>query len=306
MKAILLVPVLLVVLSCSVPGEHAVSGTGPTVAPPVSEEPLGPLYESPPRPQEFSVIAYYETRFTAGGNRGKNVERAAIQAVLEPGAIFSFNSLVGPRTVENRFLWAPVIFKGEMTTGEGGGVCQVSSTIHAAARIAGLEIVERRPHSRPSSYVPLGMDSTVVWPTTDLRIRNSFEIPVEIRTLVFPSEDPKVRVLRAEIRGISEAYSAPKYFFYILRTTPFEKIVRRPKPGGSRSARRVQAGSVGKVVASVVDWGSLTGLDGEPLQRLDPAAPPRVDRWRSEYRPVDEIWEVGEDVQDLASWEPPK
>jgi hypothetical protein len=57
-------------------------------------------------------------------------------------------------------------------------MCQIASTLHAAAFFAGLDIVSATPHSRPSAYIPLGLDATVVYPTTDLKIRNPFDFPI--------------------------------------------------------------------------------------------------------------------------------
>ncbi len=68
---------------------------------------------------------------------------------------------------DNGFAKAFEIFKGEYTEGIGGGTCQVASTFHAIAFFGGLEIVQRLPHSRPSAYIPAGLDATVVYPTVD-------------------------------------------------------------------------------------------------------------------------------------------
>jgi hypothetical protein len=62
--------------------------------------------------------------------------------------------------------------------GLAGGMCQIASTLHAAAFFAGLDIVSSTPHSRPSAYITMGLDSTVVYPTTDLKLRNPYDFPV--------------------------------------------------------------------------------------------------------------------------------
>lgn len=140
-----------------------------------------------PTPASFDVVvAERETGYRRWGNyhgRARNVERAAELldgAVIAPGEVLSFNDRVGPRTLRAGFRRAPVILGGEMTDGVGGGVCQVASTLHAAAWDGGLEIVEHRPHSRPSTYVRMGLDATVVYPQVDLKIRNPFHFPVRI------------------------------------------------------------------------------------------------------------------------------
>ena len=136
------------------------------------------------------VVSRFETRFGyLGGqsNRGGNVKRAASQmdgVVLMPGEIVSFNEHVGPRSTENGFFPAPEIYKGEMREGIGGGTCQVSGTLHAAAVFGGLDIVERSPHSRPSGYIRMGLDATVVYPTTDLKLRNPYDFPVVVHAVI--------------------------------------------------------------------------------------------------------------------------
>src|SRR5262249_61849850 len=120
-----------------------------------------------------AVLSEYETYFSRAGDqqrRGKNIDVGAAKLdglVLSPGELVSFNQIVGERSEENGFQKSWEIFKGEMVEGVGGGTCQVASTFHAAIFFAGLEIVERLPHSRPSAYIPMGLDSTVVYPIVD-------------------------------------------------------------------------------------------------------------------------------------------
>lgn len=133
------------------------------------------------------VVAKFETRFGYLGNqagRAQNIERAASGVngvVLMPGEVVSFNENVGPRSIENGFAHAPEIYKGEMREGVGGGTCQVASTLHAAAFMGGIDIVERINHSRPSGYIRMGLDATVVFPTVDLKLRNPYDFPIVLR-----------------------------------------------------------------------------------------------------------------------------
>src|SRR6516225_5547686 len=69
-----------------------------------------------------------------------------------------------------------------MVEGVGGGTCQVASTFHAATFFAGFEVLERLPHSRPSAYIPMGLDSTVVYPSVDLKIKNPHPFPLVVHT----------------------------------------------------------------------------------------------------------------------------
>src|SRR5262249_10666708 len=88
------------------------------------------------------------------------------------------NEVVGDRTEKEGYRVAPVIQGGELIDGLAGGMCQIASTLHAASFFAGLEIVSSTPHSRPSAYITMGLDSTVVYPTPDLKLRNPYEFPV--------------------------------------------------------------------------------------------------------------------------------
>ncbi len=77
------------------------------------------------------------------------------------GDKFSFNKLVGRRSVENGFFEAIEYAYGEEVMGVGGGVCQASTTVYLAAVQSGMKITSREAHSNPVSYTSLGMDATV-------------------------------------------------------------------------------------------------------------------------------------------------
>lgn len=147
------------------------------------------------------VLAAFETPYDRSAKaraRTFNLRLAASRldgTVLLPGEEFDFNRVVGPRDEANGYKVAPVIAQGELVDGIGGGTCQISGTLHAAAFFAGLEIVERYPHTRPSSYIKLGLDATVVYPTITYRFRNPFDFPVVLHQTV------KDGVVRAEILG---------------------------------------------------------------------------------------------------------
>lgn len=133
-----------------------------------------------------TVVAEYETFFSRVGDqtkRGKNIDNAAQKLdgiVISPGELMSFNEVIGERSESNGFEKSWEIFKGEMVEGVGGGTCQVASTFHAATFFAGFDVLERLPHSRPSAYIPMGLDSTVVFPAVDLKVRNPHPFPVVV------------------------------------------------------------------------------------------------------------------------------
>ena len=164
-------------------GEETVAIPAFEIAPAASREVVAAIDTS-------QLVARFETRFGyLGGesNRARNVQRAAglmDGVVLMPGEVVSFNRIVGARSVENGFATAPEIYKGELREGVGGGTCQVSGTLHAAALFGGIEIVERSNHSRPSGYIRIGLDATVVYPTVDLKLRNPYAFPIVLHAAI--------------------------------------------------------------------------------------------------------------------------
>lgn len=147
------------------------------------------------------VLGFFETRYSRSRRyeaRTFNLRLAASKLdgyVLLPGETFDFNGVVGPRDEANGYKVAPVIAEGELVDGIGGGTCQISGTLHGAAFFAGLDIVERYPHTRPSSYIKMGLDATVVYPTINFRIANPFDFPIVLHQSV------KAGIVRAEILG---------------------------------------------------------------------------------------------------------
>ncbi|HOR36645.1 MAG TPA: VanW family protein [Polyangiaceae bacterium] len=238
------------------------------------------------------VVSTFETRFTTWGEghgRSRNIELAAGSIdgmVLMPGQSFSFNEVVGRRSLEAGYVWAPVIVGDEMRPGVGGGICQVASTLYASALLGALQITERWAHGRPSSYTRMGLDATVAYPSKDLRFVNSLPYPV-ILHLHFPEKG----VLRAEILG-GEPIAKVRYSYGVSRTMPFVRRIVSVSSLAPGTAKRKQKGIQGYSVVSVVelDFGS------------------RVDKrvYHSEYRPTPEIFWVSPDYDLSALPELPK
>ena len=111
----------------------------------------------------------------------KKAARTVDGTVIPSGSDFSFNRRVGSWTRERGFVRAPVSLGGVLVPSWGGGVCQVSTTLYVAALLAGLEVLERHHHAVAPSYVPKGMDAAVACGVADLRLRNPFPFPVQIR-----------------------------------------------------------------------------------------------------------------------------
>jgi vancomycin resistance protein YoaR len=95
--------------------------------------------------------------------------------IIEAGHTFSYNEVVGPRTVERGFREGQMIFGGVLIPSIGGGVCQTATTIFNAAFEAGLPVQERHNHSWYISHYPLGRDATVSWGGPDLVFKNDLK-----------------------------------------------------------------------------------------------------------------------------------
>jgi vancomycin resistance protein YoaR len=133
------------------------------------------------------LVASYTTDYGGVPNRIHNVQLVAHLidgALVAPGATFSFNQTTGARTADKGFLEAPVIVNGELTTGLGGGVCQVSTTVFNAAFEGGLKITARTNHALYISHYPQGRDATVNYPDVDLKFVNDTPHWLLLRTFV--------------------------------------------------------------------------------------------------------------------------
>lgn len=129
-----------------------------------------------------AVLSYFSTVFNSGDvNRSDNIRLACSKLngrILMPGEEFSMNDTLGPRTIENGYKEAPVIYMNELIQGPGGGICQVTTTLYDAILLAKLQILERSHHSMPLGYVKPGQDATIAEDSIDFRFKNSTGYPV--------------------------------------------------------------------------------------------------------------------------------
>lgn len=257
-------------------GQDTVDAAVETIAPKLTATELGNV--------KFDhVLGYFETRYTPGGKskeRTYNLRLAASKldgTVVMPGQVFDFNATVGPRDEAHGYRVAPVIAQGELVDGLGGGTCQISGTLHGAAFFAGLHMVERYPHSRPSFYIKLGLDATVVYPSINFRFRNDFDTPIVLHETV------KDGIVRAEILG-AERKLTVSYFRRIDEVVPFDEVERKdPKlPEGMRVL--AQRGIPGFRTSS-----SRVVRDGAYATR---------EKWSDSYPPTTQIVHVGTGPKD--------
>ncbi len=148
------------------------------------------------------TLGYCKTEHTDNENRNENLRLACAKLdgiILQPGDVLSYNETLGQRTQAAGYKPAPAYSGTELVDEIGGGICQVSSTLYLSSLFAELKIVERKNHGFPANYIPLGLDATVNWGTTDLKIRNDYDLPVKIRAEVSDGY-VKVRIMGVERR----------------------------------------------------------------------------------------------------------
>ena len=147
-------------------------------------------------------ISEFPTRYDATNrNRSKNLEIATGKingTVLMPGETFSFNQVVGKRTIDEGYRDAKIFANGKVVDGLAGGICQVSSTLYNAVLLANLEIVERSNHSFTTSYIKAGRDATVVYGVKDFKFKNNRSYPIKIEGSVGSG------IIQFTIHGIEE------------------------------------------------------------------------------------------------------
>jgi len=232
------------------------------------------------------VLGAFETSFKGTGRgRAINIRRAAQYldgTILAPGQTLSFNKLVGPRTVERGFAYAPVISNDELEPGVGGGVCQVASTLHAAAVLGALDVPQRRSHSRPSGYAPLGLDATVIDGEVDLKIRNPYDSPLMLHAYL-----PTPSRIRIELLGREPAGQVEHLIAVVEKHAFYRRITTKPELVPGHFVRK-QKGIFGYDVVSVV---RVKKPDGSVATR----------QYKSKYYPVPEVFWVapGQDSSAL-------
>ncbi len=162
-------------------------------------------------------------------NRAFNVQKGADLlngVVIKPGKTFSFNGTVGDRNEENGWKQANGIFGGDRFTLQyGGGICQVSTTLYDALLrcYPNIEIVKRRQHSIPSSYVELGLDATVDTGHIDFKFKNVTEYPLYI--FAYTSQNKKSSSRKRDITIAIYGEALPEGVTYVPRSVSIEELL---------------------------------------------------------------------------------
>lgn len=169
------------------------------------------------------LLASFSTKYAASNtNRTTNLRLASNKIngyVLIPGETFSYNSVVGERTISAGYKDAAIYQNGEVVQGLGGGICQISTTLYNATLFANLEMVELHNHQFVPSYVSAGRDATVVYGVKDFKFKNSRKHAIKITCSVSGG------IAKFEIWGLKEEteYDVSVYANVNSRTSSYIK-----------------------------------------------------------------------------------
>lgn len=230
---------------------------------------------------DFSaVLGEFDTHYNPGEktrDRTFNLRVGASKLdglVLLPGETLDFNEVVGERNEANGFRVAAVIADGELGEGVGGGTCQVAGTLHAAAYFAGLPILERGPHSRPSFYIKMGMDAMVSYPNMNLKFANDLPFPIALGMTV------RNGIMHAEVRGRERT----RMVTFVRRIDRVVRFTERDVPDPSLPTG-----------VRVLKQRGIPGFHVSRWRVVRSVAINQAVRQRSEddYPATDQIWRVG-------------
>lgn len=215
-------------------------------------------------------------------NRIFNIGLAASRlngALVAPGEVFSFNKTVGDISGATGYKQAYIIKDGRTVLDDGGGVCQVSTTLFRAILNAGLPIVSRTAHAYRVSYYeqgfPPGLDATVFSPSVDLKFRNDTQNYLLIQTSQSGTN------LTVEIYGTSDGRVSSLSTPVVANQTPPPPELRQDDPTLPRGTiKQVDWPAWG----ANVSFGRTVTRNGETLIS---------ETFKSNYRPWQAIFLVG-------------
>lgn len=205
------------------------------------------------------IGTYTTTYVTSNTDRTTNLILASNKingTVIMPGETFSYNKVVGKRTIDAGYKEAAIYSDGQVTSGLGGGICQISSTLYNSVIFADLDITSRRNHMFIPSYVTGGRDATVVWGSTDFKFTNTRDYPLKIESSVGGGKVTiSIYGLKKEVEyDISIETST-------VKTIAYQTEYR--KNSNYSAGTVIQSGNNG----SVVDSYKIYRLNGEVIKR---------------------------------------
>jgi len=210
----------------------------------------------------------------------KLAAQRADNALIAPGAVYSFHDVVGPISTDTGYVEGLVIAGDRTVPGVGGGVCQVSTTAFRAAFFAGFPIVERHAHSYRVVYYeqghPVGLDATI-WDEGDFRFKNDTANYILVRTQV----DEVKKNLSFLVYGVDTGRSVSMEGPVVTNVTPHGKDVYEQvstlRPGETKQVDYAHDGEDVSVRRIVKDANGAT----------------RSDIFKSHYLPWQNVFQIG-------------
>jgi vancomycin resistance protein YoaR len=236
---------------------------GASAAPAVPDRSVPKRADAAARARPMST---YTTRFKPGEPRVRNIELAARILdghIVEPGATFSFNDVVGPRTESRGYVPAPAIMGARLVKDVGGGICQVSTTLFNAVFRAGLDIEKSRAHTMWMPEYPEGREAAVSYPQLDFTWKNDTDGPVRIQVAYTGSS------VTVNLWGERK---------YAVRSRTSERYGYKPYRTGVGHGRRCVA-TVGRKGFKIDVWRTLYS-GGRKVRR---------EKFHTEYRPQPKV-----------------
>ena len=173
------------------------------------------------------VLSTYTTKVGGASGRRANVKLTASRIngyIMNSGETMKYGPLVTPFTAANGYSPAPGYLQGKTVDMVGGGACQASSTLYAAALYANLEIVQRTNHGFASDYIGLGLDATVAQGGPEFEFRNDTNYPIKVVAEYYASGGKNY--LKVSLLGTKVDDTYVKIKTDVLETIPFsEQIV---------------------------------------------------------------------------------
>jgi vancomycin resistance protein YoaR len=215
---------------------------------------------------------------TSSANRVFNVALLAKLldgAIVKPGATFSFNTTVGPRTAARGFKEGQAIEDGVLVPSIGGGVCQAATTVFDAAFFGGYQVTHRVNHSFYISHYPLGLDATVADSGPDFTFVNDSANALVVKATADSQTMTVVFLSRPLARHVEQTTSAQTGY-----TNPKKRFYASP----DATAGQIAQTTLGQKGFSVTVSRKVVATDGTVI---------REDSFSSRYIPEDAIYLVG-------------
>ena len=137
--------------------------------------------------EKFVIASFSSSVADQTENVKRNISIACSKidgSIIYSKSIFSFNEIVGEGSAQNGFVNGGVLYHDKVILEPGGGLCQVSSTLFNALLMAGTKIIERHRHYQPVTYVPLGLDATIMYGKKNLRMKNRYNQKLFIKASI--------------------------------------------------------------------------------------------------------------------------